>query len=111
MCNSLIFKPLGGGVKVSTSTAIFRAKRFVDTKISKNRKYLQADYRSLLLHVLQSRFGASVDEMIEAFPWSRATIFRALAVGKWLEENHNTKTIQKRITEITDYIIYYNRYT
>ena len=110
MSNLQIFRPLGGGAKISADTAIRRARLYIVNKKHQNLRSVDSDTRELILHVLNSRLGIPPRRLVTAFPWSRTVIYNSIANGRWKEEHLKPRLIKPKIDDIVSYLLYNERY-
>ena len=110
MAKSLIFKPQGGGVRLTQRTALERARLYVSNKKKKDFASLDQDTRAFLLYILNDKFGFRPKDLIAFFPWSSSTVYNSIARANWLRKTMKKKWVESHEQEILDYLLYQDRY-
>ena len=110
MYNTQIFKPLGGGLRISAETAKRRTLLYITRKLHRNLRTVDPQDRALIMHLLSSRFQISVPELTKLFPFSRSTIYADIAAGKMQEEKLKPHLVKPRIDDFISYLLYNERY-
>lgn len=100
----------GGGVRVDQPCALERAQLYITNKKKRDYHTLDTATRSILLSILNDPFGLRPKQLIEAFPWSSATVYNSIAKGNWLRKNIKKRFVVETEKEILDYLLYNDRY-
>ena len=109
MDKTLIFKRVGGNVKLSHEVINFRINNYSQRKLGVPLTQLQSDARQDIVFVLHNFWDYSPKELAGLMEISRATIYRDIRDGEFVIQR--AKKRQYHVERIVDYIIYNMRYT
>lgn len=109
MDKTLIFKRVGGNVKLSHKVINFRIETYSQRKLGVPLTKLSSDDRQDIAFALHNFWDYSPKELAELMGISRATIYRDIRDGEFVMQR--VKKRQYHVERIVDYIIYNMRYT
>lgn len=105
----LIFKKIGGNVRLARQIINFRIGNYSQRKYGVPLSKLPSDARQDIIFVLHNFWDYSPKELAELMGISRATIYRDIRDGEFVIQR--VKKRQYHVERIVDYIIYNMRFT
>ena len=108
MNKALIFKRIGGNVKLSDKVINFRVQNYSQQKLRMPLDKIPTDARQDIIFALHNFWDYSPKELTELFGIARATVYRDIRDGEFIMQR--VKKRQYHVERIVDYIIYNMRY-
>lgn len=110
MDKTLIFKRVGGNVKLDHEVINFRVQKYVNQKLGiPLNGFIPIDARQDIIFVLHNFWDYPPRELADLFGIARATVYRDIRDGEFVIQR--VKKRQYNVERIVDYIIYNMRYT
>lgn len=104
MDKTLIFKRIGGNVRLDHEVINFRIDNFSRRKLEAPLTKIPPDARQDIVFTLYNFWHYTPKELAELMGTSRATIYRDICNGEFLIQRDKKR--QYRVERIVDYIIY-----
>lgn len=108
MCNSLIFKPLGGGKKLTKPLVNYRVGLYAQRKLHVEVGTLKSDDRQDITFVLVDKFGYEAKDLMQLFGISKSQAYRDIDAAKFFEKRGGRR--KQHMDDIFSYIIYNAKY-
>lgn len=108
MDKTLIFKRIGGNVRLDHEVVNFRINNYSQRRLGTPLTQIPSDARQDIIFTLYNFWHYTPKELAELMGISRATIYRDIRDGEFVIQRNKKR--QYHVVRIVDYIIYNMRY-